>query len=687
MKKIVSVLLVLMLILGVMCVSSSAATASASLTGPTTVRAGDTITLTFKLNGSGILGASGTLSYDSSQLTLSSTKQSIASPWMVEFNGNDFVAYDNNLTNPINSNKSLFTVTFKVNSKLATGTKVQVSMKNVIASDGSADSNVGTVTYSVNIAAPKSTDNTLKSLTVSNATISPAFSPSVTTYTANVPYEVSKLNLSYQANDSKATVSVNNPTLTVDGTTKVTIEVTSESGSSKTYTITVYRAQDPNYVPSGNTNLSSITVNGFLLSPGFQADQTTYTVWLPYETESIQVSGTAADKKATVEVIGGTGLVAGADNEVKVVCTAENGEKKTYTIIAKRAAAHDAPQAPTTYNVFWVVNGVVTTETYESGAAPSFKGETAKAADDLFTYTFTGWDKELVEVTADVTYVAQYEKTAIGKTVYYNVFWVVDGKVTMETYEEGQMPTFKGETAKAADDLFTYTFTGWNAELTAVTVDITYVAQYTKTAIGQTVYYTVFWVVDGKVTTETYEAGAMPTFKGETAKTADEQYTYTFKGWNAELTAVTADATYVAQYDKTAISTTEQYTVFWVVDGKVTSETYEEGSTPFFSGDTAKAADEFFSYTFSGWDVEPATVTADATYVAQYTKTAIQQPEGPGDDSKPTEPSPTVPDENQQGSDKTEDKPGVSVVVLVLTAVACLAVGVGSGFIVFRKKD
>lgn len=550
MKKIVSALLVLMLILWVMCVSSSAATASASLTGPTTVRAGDTITLTFNLNGTGILGASGTLSYDSNQLTLSSTKQSIASPWVVEFNEKDFVAYDNNLTSPINSNKSLFTVTFKVNSKLATGTKVQVSVKNVIASDGSADSNVGTVTYSVNIAAPKSTDNTLKSLTVSNATISPVFSPSVTAYTANVPYEVSKLSLSYQTNDSKATVSVNNPTLTVDGTTKVTIKVTSESGSSKTYTISVYRAQDPNYVPSGNNNLSGITVNGFLLSPGFQADRITYTVWLPYETESIQVSGTAADKKATVEVIGGTGLVAGADNEVKVVCTAENGEKKTYTIIAKRAAAHDAPVAPATYTVFWVVDGTVTTETYEAGTVPTFKGETAKAADEQYTYTFKGWDKELAAVTADATYVAQYEKTAVGKTVYHNVFWVVDGKVTMETYEEGQVPTFKGETTKAAD----------------------------------------------------------------------EQYTYTFTGWSQELAAITADVTYVAQYEKTA----------------------------------------------------------------------IQQPEEPGDepidDPKPTQPAPTVPNENQQGSDKSEDKSGVSVIVVILTAVVCLAVGVGVGFAIFRRK-
>ena len=585
-------------------------------------------------------------------------------------------------------------MTFKVNSKLATGTKVQVSVKNVIASDGSADSNVGTVTYSVNIAAPKSTDNTLKSLTVSNATISPAFSPSVTAYTANVPYEVSKLNLSYKTNDSKATVSVNNPTLTVDGTTKVTIKVTSESGSSKTYTISVYRAQDPNYVPSGNNNLSSIKVEGFQLSPVFNAEKTQYIVWLPYETESIKVSGTAADKKATVEVVGGTGLVAGADNEVKVVCTAENGEKKTYTIIAKRAASHDAPVAPITYTVFWVVDGTVTTETYEAGTVPTFKGETAKAADEQYTYTFKGWDKEPAAVTADVTYVAQYEKTAIVKPVYYTVFWVVDGLVTMETYEEGTVPSFKGETAKAADENYTYTFKGWDKELTAVTADATYVAQYEKTAIGKTVYHNVFWVVDGKVTMETYEEGQVPTFKGDTTKAADEQYTYTFTGWSQELAAVTADVTYVAQYEKTAIPVPppapEQYTVFWVVDGKVTAETYEEGSTPFFSGDTAKAADEYFTYTFAGWDAEPATVTADVTYVAQYTKTAIQQPEEPGDeptdDPKPTQPAPTVPNEDQQGSDKTDDKPSVSVAVLILTAVVCLAVGVGVGFAIFRRK-
>ena len=341
MKKIVSVLIVFVMCFALMLpVTVSAASASASLTGPGTVRAGDNITLSFNLNGSGIFGASGTLSYDSSQVTLAGTSQKIGSPWAVEFNGNNFVAYDNNLSNPISSSKTLFTVTFKVNS-VAAGTNIKISYTGVTASDGSADVSVGTVTYSKTVAAPLATDNNLASLTVSNATISPAFSAGTTSYTASVPFEISKLNVSATAADGKAKVSINSPTLTPNGTTKVTVTVTAENGAKKTYTISVKRAQDPNYKASGNNNLSAITVEGFLLSPGFNADTTQYVIWLPYETTSVKISGSAADNKASVVVVGGDTLAAGQDNTIKVICTAENGDKKEYTVIAKRAAAHD----------------------------------------------------------------------------------------------------------------------------------------------------------------------------------------------------------------------------------------------------------------------------------------------------------------------------------------------------------
>lgn len=347
MKRIFCMSMALLLCLCLLAMPALAASASASLTGPGTVRAGDTITLTFNLNGSGIFGASGTLTYDAGALELTGTSQKIGDGWAVEFNGNNFVAYDNNLAKPINSNTALFTVTFKVKGGVATGAAIAVSYTGVAASDGSADANIGTVTYSATVAAPMSGDNALKSLAVTNATISPAFSAGTTSYTAEVPFEVSKLDVKAEANDGKAKVSINSPNLTPNGTTNVIVTVTAENGSKKTYTISVKRAQDPNYVASSNNDLSGITVDGFLLSPVFSAENTQYVIWLPYETENVTVSGTAADSKASVTVEGGSGLLAGQDNEIKVICTAEDGSQKIYTVIAKRAAAHDGSTEPT----------------------------------------------------------------------------------------------------------------------------------------------------------------------------------------------------------------------------------------------------------------------------------------------------------------------------------------------------
>lgn len=370
MKRIICITMVLMLTLCLFALPAAAASASASLTGPGTVRAGDTITLTFSLNGSGLYGASGALSYDANQLTLSGTSQKIGNGWAVEFNGNNFVAYDNNLASPIKSNTALFAVTFKVKN-VAVGTAIKVSYTGVTASDGNADANIGTVSYSATVAAPLSGDNALKSLTVSNATISPAFSAGTTSYSAEVPFEVNKLQVSAAANHGKSKVSINSPELTPNGITNVTVTVTAENGSAKTYTIAVKRAKDPNYVASSNNALAGISVDGFLLSPAFSGANTQYVIWLPYETESVTVSAAAADAKASVTVEGGSGLKAGQDNEIKVICTAEDGTKKVYTVIAKRAAAHDGSVDSTQPPTEPVTEPATTPETQPSEPAPT----------------------------------------------------------------------------------------------------------------------------------------------------------------------------------------------------------------------------------------------------------------------------------------------------------------------------
>lgn len=326
---------------------------TAALTGPTTVRAGNTIKLTFSVDGTGLTEILGTLSYDESQLTLTETAVLIEGTWVVEFDGNQFRAYDETGENPINSNTELFTVSFEV-SDLEPDTEVVVSVTDIKVSAGAeAEAEaLESASYSVSITPPKSDVNTLSSLTVSNGTLSPAFKPDIATYTMSVPFSVTKLTLKYEKTDSKSKIKVTNPELVAGETTKVTIKVTAESGKSKTYTISVKRDKDPSYTPSANNNLSGIRVGGFLLSPEFSPERTKYIIWLPYETESVTVMGLTQDSTASVRTEGGRNLIAGADNEIKVICTAENGEEKVYTVIAKRAPSHDAqpsqPSVPTT---------------------------------------------------------------------------------------------------------------------------------------------------------------------------------------------------------------------------------------------------------------------------------------------------------------------------------------------------
>src|SRR5574344_1010221 len=84
---------------------------------------------------------------------------------------------------------------------------------------------------------------------------------------------------------------------------------------------------------SSNNNLSSLGIDGYTLSPSFSSDTTNYTVELAPETESINVTASKADSTATLN---GTGTISVSEgtNTIKVEVVAQNGNIKTYTIIA-----------------------------------------------------------------------------------------------------------------------------------------------------------------------------------------------------------------------------------------------------------------------------------------------------------------------------------------------------------------
>ena len=334
MKKIIKRLLVVCSVLASLLLSNTYVyAASVTLTGPTVVRAGDTIQLNIVIAEAGRNAIEGTFAYDSNQVSLSGITTGM-SGWKVETNGNIMMAYDENMTNPTKVNAVVATATFTVKGNVTAGTTVKISLNNTSVAASSSSFDIGTVSYSVTIAKPLSNVNTLSNLSVAGCTLSPVFNSSTTTYSlGEVGFDVTTLNVTATPAEGTAKVSVSGNNLAV-GNNTVTVTVTAENGNAKYYQINVVRKQDPNYVASSDASVSQLTINKGQISPSFSADVTDYVVYVPYESvgSSFEVTGTAADYKATGIQNGVIEALAEGVNKTVLVCTAEDGSTKEYNI-------------------------------------------------------------------------------------------------------------------------------------------------------------------------------------------------------------------------------------------------------------------------------------------------------------------------------------------------------------------
>lgn len=135
---------------------------------------------------------------------------------------------------------------------------------------------------------------TLKSLSISNGTLTPGFSTGRTSYTAKVKYEATTCKVYATATDTKATVAVGGKEALAVGKNTRTVTVTAQNGTQKTYTIVITRLKegeelDGETKPEDNTDepekstvidgvkyLLATDLSGFTLPNGFKANTVTY---------------------------------------------------------------------------------------------------------------------------------------------------------------------------------------------------------------------------------------------------------------------------------------------------------------------------------------------------------------------------------------------------------------------------
>jgi hypothetical protein len=98
---------------------------------------------------------------------------------------------------------------------------------------------------------------------------------------------------------------------------------------SRTVTLITQAELEASY--SKNNNLSSLGVDGYTLTPSFNAATTAYSVDMASDVTNIKITATKADKTASLTGTGEFPVVEGVNTfEIKV--TAQNGDVKTYTI-------------------------------------------------------------------------------------------------------------------------------------------------------------------------------------------------------------------------------------------------------------------------------------------------------------------------------------------------------------------
>ena len=218
-------------------------------------------------------------------------------------------------------------------------------------------------------------------------------------------------------------------------------------------------------------------------------------------------------------------------------------------------------------------------------------------------YTFSGWNADFSSITWDMTITAEYTINSYTLTFDSNG-WTAIAAITGDYGTWITAPTNPIKTG--------YTFSGWSPALpsTIPAGDQTYVAQWT---VNQ--YTVTFEDYDSSV----LGSGLVDYGSGATAPTNPSRTGYTFSGWNADFSSITWDMTITAEY------TINSYTLTFDSNGwtAIAAITGDYGTWI-----TAPTNPTKTGYTFSGWSPAlPSTIPAgDQTYVAQWILVPVVTP-------------------------------------------------------------
>lgn len=186
----------------------------------------------------------------------------------------------------------------------------------------------------------KSSDATLSNLGIRPNDFS-GFKPGTLNYNVTVPADVEEVEVYATATNSKATISGTGTKKLQDGENALSVVVTAEDGTQRTYTINVTRTAGENTenVPEEvkGQGLATLTIENLELSPNFDTNTYAYTVKYIGEAEKLNIQTTTTDPYYNVEIAGNEGLVEGENIITILVTDPDDNNIATYQITVNKS--------------------------------------------------------------------------------------------------------------------------------------------------------------------------------------------------------------------------------------------------------------------------------------------------------------------------------------------------------------
>ena len=303
----------------------------------------------------------------------------------------------------------------------------------------------------------------------------------------------------------------------------------------------------------------------------------------------------------------------------------ENEEKVEYPIIVTKDITLHSKYEINKYKVSFYNEGVK----YIEDENINYKEKAVKPSDnpEKEGYTFKYWSTKEngeeynfnAEIIEDITLYAVYEINT-----YKVVFKNYDGSVIQEeTLDYGSTPVYKKEKpTREKTEEYTYEFKSWDKEITKVTSNQEYIATYKET---KNQYKIIFTNYDGNVLQEeTLDYGSEVTYKGSTpTREKTKEYTYTFTGWDKEITKVLKNETYIAVYKEEK----NKYTVTFMDEERIYGKKEVEYNSVVTDTENYPSKEH---HIFKGWTLNDeiydfnSPVTEDITLKSLYEK--VEEP-------------------------------------------------------------